>query len=269
MKNGSAFNQNLPHAFVSEKHIDVECVTHIHITMEIVIVTQGTLQMTISGKQYDITEGFGVLIPPFEPHMFHSQKANACHVLIFSNELVGYFFDFVKTHLPKRHIFAVSNASMALVEQILPHRLTTVDCISAQAVLAPLCYDIYQSCEFEERKGSFDSTAYRAMEYIDLHFADPITLKTVSRAIGIHPVTLSKMFSEQIGIGFCYYVQYIRCAHAARLMKMSSLNLSEIAYESGFGSIRTFNRSFLSIYKIPPSEYRKREPMAENTGEMK
>ena len=46
--------KEISYIFLSERHIDVECVVHIHTTMEIVIVNKGTLTMTADGKKYDI-----------------------------------------------------------------------------------------------------------------------------------------------------------------------------------------------------------------------
>lgn len=250
-------DENVDFLFSSAKHTDVECVTHIHITMEIVLVTSGELNMTINGKEYAITEGCGVFVPPLEPHTFHSKKANRCHVLMFSDEIVDYFSTFAKDHLFNRHIFPVSRASFELVNRILPNETNTVDWISANAVIAPLCYDIIHGCEFKKRKIPFDDTAYRILEYVNAHFRENITLDHVARAVAAHPVTVSKMFSKQTKHGFSYYLQYTRCTYAAKLIKVTSLTLSEIAYESGFGCIRSFNRAFLSVYGITPTEYKK------------
>ena len=86
--------KRIPYIFLSERHIDVECVVHIHATMEIVIVNEGTLTMTVGGNEYDIPRGCGLFIPPFSPHTFHSKEPNLCHVFMFSDVLVPYFFDF-------------------------------------------------------------------------------------------------------------------------------------------------------------------------------
>lgn len=247
---------NVPFLFSSARHTDVECVTHIHITMEIVLVTNGVLHMTIGGTDYDICEGYGAFIPPFEPHTFHSKQFNNCHVIMFSKELVSYFFEFIKKNSPKRHIFAVSEASMKLAQEILPDNNNSPDCIGAEAVLAPLCRDICKGCEFESRKHSFDDTAYLIFKYVDAHFTEPLKLSDAARAVGIHPVTISKIFSKHMGVGFNYYLQYQRCTYGARLIKTTDMSFSEIAFEAGFGSIRSFNRAFQSIYGTTPTHYK-------------
>lgn len=150
---------NIDYLFFSAKHTDVECVTHIHITMEIVLVTDGVLNMTVNNKEYAVPQGYGVFVPPLEPHTFHSQNPNQCHVLMFSDEIVEYFSKFTKEHFFDRHIFPVSHTSMEMVNRILPGKANTVDWIRANAVIAPLCYDILCGCEIRERKTPFDETA--------------------------------------------------------------------------------------------------------------
>ena len=250
-------NSRMPFVFSSDRHTDVECVVHIHATMEIVIVNQGTLTMTADGIEYDIPEGHGLFIPPFSPHTFHSKEPNLCHVLAFSEALVPYFFDFVKKNSPSVHLFKLSDASRELSERLLPDKSNSADYITAEAVLAPLCHDIYTWCHFEPRKVFFGDTFAKVIEYIEAHFKEDIDLETVARNVGAHPVTVSKFFSKHTGVGFHYYLQYKRCSHAAYLLKNHNMSISEIAYDSGFGSIRSFNRAFSAVYNVTPTQYKK------------
>lgn len=250
-------NSRMPFIFSSDRHIDVECVVHIHASMEIVIVNNGTLTMTADGIEYNIPEGHGLFIPPFSPHTFHSNEPNLCHVLQFSEVLVPYFFDFVKKNSPTQHLFKLSESSNELSERLLPHKSNSADYITAEAVLAPLCHDIYMQCRFEARSVVFGDIFSRVIEYIDAHFTEDIDLDSIAHAVGAHPVTVSKIFTKSTGVGFHYYLQYQRCSHAAYMIKNSDMNISEIAYDSGFGSIRSFNRAFMEVYNITPTKYRK------------
>lgn len=250
-------NSKMPFIFSSDRHTDVECVVHIHATMEIVIVNKGTLTMTADGIEYDIPEGHGLFIPPFSPHTFHSNEPNLCHVLAFSEVLVPYFFDFVKKNSPTVHLFKLSPESHQLSDRLLPDRSNSADYITAEAVLAPLCHDIYTCCRFEPRRVIFGDTFARVIDYIETHFREEIDLESVARAVCSHPVTVSKIFSQHTGVGFHYYLQYQRCSHAAYLLKNRNMSVSEIAYDSGFGSIRSFNRAFSLVYGTTPTQYRK------------
>ena len=252
----TVFDNNIPFLFASARHKSIECVLHMHATMEIIIVTDGALKMTVGGADYSISKGYGVFVPPFVPHSFNSSEPNECHVLMFSRELVSYFCELLKSHEPIRHIFAISQPALTLTEEILPNDINTTDYVGAQALLAPLCRDILLGCEFKRRGQPPNGCLTAAIEYIEAHFHENIDLKSVAKAIGYHPSTVSKAFSGETGINFNLYLQYVRCAGAARMLQSCKMNIAEVAFSLGFGSIRSFNRTFKGIYGVTPSEYR-------------
>jgi len=249
---------NIPHLFASARHTNVECILHIHPTMEIILVEKGTLNMNVGGIEYRIPAGFGVFVPPFERHMFHSELPNECHVLMFSKELITHFFEYLKNKAPQSHMFKASEESISLVDKVFPSKENQTNYIYAQAVLAPLCMDIYDGCKFNVKNSGAQDCIDEAMEYIEKHFTEKLDLDIVAKMVGIHPVTLSKTFSKNTGVHFNFYLQYLRCSYSARLMKSENMTFAEIAYISGFGSIRSFNRAFLNIYGITPTEYKRK-----------
>lgn len=237
-------------------HTNVECVRHLHPHLEIIEVTEGVLNIRVGSSDYVIPAGQGVFVSAFEPHEFHSEQNNRCRVLMFSPELVATFFEALRGKRTESHIFAVSEASRAVSDSILSGDGGTLGTLEAQALLYPVCLDALRGCTFKEAKRIVDSSAERAFEYMNAHFAESISLDGVARAVGLHPVTLSKMFSKKIGVGFNDCIRYLRCHHAAYLISGSNATFTEIAYSCGFGSVRSFNRSFRAVYGITPGEYR-------------
>ena len=255
MKNKLFFSYTKDCSFLqSERHVNVECPLHLHSTMELVLVTEGTLHMTVAKDEYDISAKQGVFVPPFETHSFHSALPNRCHVLEFSRELVPYFFDYVKEYVPTTHLFSISAESLCLSQALLKQE--PIGIIPAVAVLSPLCYDVFCDCGFEKRQQPLDDTVAEILEYVNEHFRDDISLERVAREIGVHPVTLSKIFTKQAGVSFTHYLQYVRCTHVEKLIRTTQKSFSEIAYDSGFGSIRSFNRTFRTFYGQSPTAYK-------------
>lgn len=249
-------NQDIGFLFASQRHIDVTCVRHLHPSSEIVIVTEGTLEMTVGNRKYSIRSGRGVFVSPFELHSFRSPNRNKCHVLLFSKELAGYFHEFLQDKEMTSHIFSLSEESLRLSERVLPDMRNNANYFTAQAVLSLLCLDIINSGSFVKKERCTDDVIAKALAYINHNFANDLSLEAVANHIGIRPVTLSKSFSKRIGENFNAYVHFLRCNCAADMIKRSSHTMSEIAYLCGFGSIRSFNRNFKSIYGITPSEYK-------------
>ena len=118
-----------------------------------------------------------------------------------------------------------------------------------------LCQLIIDPCLLPRSPISYEA-CHRAISYMCLHFTEPLSLSSVARAVGMHPVTLSKLFADRLGLYFHSYLQYLRCSHALGLIRGGNATLTEVAYSAGFGSIRSFNRAFLAVYGKRPSDYR-------------
>lgn len=82
-----------------------------------------------------------------------------------------------------------------------------------------------------------------------------ITLSSVADALHISRYYASHLFSE-LEVGFNEYINSLRITGACERLKNTKLSISEIAYEVGFGSIRTFNRAFLKVSGMTPRQYR-------------
>lgn len=249
--------ENKSHFFISARHREEDCIRHLHPSLEIVLVTDGILTMEVGEREYRITPGYGVFVPPFRAHLFRSSFGNRYHVLEFSGELVPYFFHYIGAHEPTSHIFPVSAEGAALAAR-LPDSIDSEDHMAIQAVLAPLCYEISEKCGFLPCEGRDNDTCRRVVTYMCANFEEPLTLSSVARAVGIHPVTLSKLLVAELGVHFHSYLQYLRSSHALRLILSGDATLSEIGYRSGFGSIRSFNRAFRTVYGKSPSDCRKK-----------
>ncbi len=248
--------RELPYNFSSEYHKNVECPAHIHYETELVIVKKGVLHMTVGTVLYEIPENHALLVLPFEPHSFSSMQDNYCHVIVFGQEICREFFDFLSTERPISRIFPVSAERMAETDRILPEGDLCADRLRAGAAVYPLCLDAADGCVFEKQKRLFDDVFIEAMKLLHEDYLSDISLESCARKLGVHPVTLSKKFTECAGIGFTRYVSYLRVCHAVWLLGGGMVKtVSEAAFESGFGSIRSFNRVFFDFVGKTPGDY--------------
>lgn len=58
-------------------------------------------------------------------------------------------------------------------------------------------------------------------------------------------------------MNFSTYVNQQRIDYAKNLLISTKLSVAEIAFESGYDSLRTFNRSFRQISGISPTDFRR------------
>lgn len=103
-----------------------------------------------------------------------------------------------------------------------------------------------------------DAALQRVVEYIDNHYASPITLTLLSETFQINPSYLCKLFRERMDKSFIYYLNEVRIRHARQLLAGSRLSVDEIADKTGFNNANYFVRVFKKTTGMTIGEYRKK-----------
>lgn len=241
----------------SQRHINVSAPLHVNIEMEFVIVTDGKVIMQIGNEKYTINAGFACFIMPFEPHSFHTDIYSKCHVLMFSSNIINDFFRFLVSNNSDTKRFEISSEVIAITDKILPFEKNSADIIDALACVAPICAEIKHNCVFTKGIRLYDDVFFQALSIANENFATQITVEEVAKKIGINAATLGRIFACNAKVSFTTYINSLRCHYAAVRMLETDDSFTEIAYSSGFGSIRNFNRVFLKHMNQTPSEFKK------------
>lgn len=93
-------------------------------------------------------------------------------------------------------------------------------------------------------------------DYLDLHYTEDITLEKVADIAGFSKFHFSRIFKQCSGQNFYDYLCFKRIKAAEMLLLEPELSITEIALQSGFSSLSTFNRTFKRSKNCTPSEYR-------------
>lgn len=98
----------------------------------------------------------------------------------------------------------------------------------------------------------------RAMRLVTDGAVERIGVAGVASALGYSQRHLNRVVTEELGAGLLAIARTQR-AHTARiLLETTDLPASEVAWAAGFGSIRSFNDTFGSVYGEAPRELRAR-----------
>ena len=95
-----------------------------------------------------------------------------------------------------------------------------------------------------------------ACNYIIDNCEQELTLESVADYIGFSSCYFSRIFKQATGYHFVEYLTLQRVKRAQALLSDTSLNITDISYQSGFKSISTFNRVFKQYRSCSPREYR-------------
>jgi len=97
----------------------------------------------------------------------------------------------------------------------------------------------------------------KALDFMEGHYADQITLPSVARKVGLSKSRLSHIFTTQTGMSFIAYLNSIRINWAKYYLVNSRLRISEMAFKVGFGNLSHFNHIFRAATGLSPSQYRR------------
>lgn len=102
----------------------------------------------------------------------------------------------------------------------------------------------------------------KSVSYVESHYTDPITIDKLAAFSNLSVRHFTRIFRDTYQTTPGNYILSLRIAHACQLLKNTSLNISEIAFQSGFNDSNYFSRQFRKLYQLTPKEYRRQNRIA-------
>ncbi len=97
----------------------------------------------------------------------------------------------------------------------------------------------------------------RLRQYVEQSYSDPISLGKAAGIAALESSYFSSYFHVKVGITFTEWLRQVRIEKAMELMKAKDFSITEVAYEVGFGDLRTFERAFKQHTRMTPREFKK------------
>ena len=111
----------------------------------------------------------------------------------------------------------------------------------------------------EKQKNHYSSGVRKAIDYMCIHLAKPITVKELAKEAGINQQHLVKVFCQETGMTFKQYLAKKRCEIAAELLLESRLSVQEISAYVGYEDSNYFSKVFKINKGVSPQNYRKEQ----------
>lgn len=94
-----------------------------------------------------------------------------------------------------------------------------------------------------------------AIQYIKEHYAEDITLQTLSQELGISPLYVSQLFKKEVGINLMTYITKYRISVSKELLKSGKYKIYEVSEMVGYQTVQYFSNSFKKETGKKPSDY--------------
>lgn len=101
------------------------------------------------------------------------------------------------------------------------------------------------------------NTVSRALRLIEMGALDDASIDELATRLGVGERQLRRLFRQHLGASPISVAQTRRVLLAKQLIHETRLPMAQIAFASGFGSIRRFNEIFRSLYQRAPGELRR------------
>ncbi|WP_112249067.1 AlkA N-terminal domain-containing protein [Kribbella monticola] len=98
----------------------------------------------------------------------------------------------------------------------------------------------------------------RAVQLIISGVLDAADETALGAQLGMSARHLRRLFNDHLGVTPDQFARSRRAHFARRLLDDSELTIADIAFASGFGSLRQFNRAMREVFRATPRELRER-----------
>jgi len=242
---------------------------HWHDEIEIIYILRGSINFVIETQTYNIKEGDILFIKSGEIHR--------CYGGVNCEQIIIEFGHYLDNEILKTQTLIhpgtpglLSNNLHSEIEELILQICNEYE-NKRQAwnfMIKSALYKIVGLLDREYIKdvkidlnknvisGYYNEILHDVFEYIEANYKSDVTIEEISRVANFSKHYFNKFFKKATNKTFARYINDVRIEKAQTLLKGSKQSISDIAYEVGFNSIKTFNRVFKQKVGCTPSEYR-------------
>ena len=208
------------------------------------------MKVQVDDKSYLLNKGDAVLIFPEQIHSI--QSTTSAHTLfIFSPRIIQSFTQEKSGYLPIKNSFSptleIFNSLVSLSENKSKFEI--------KGALYTTCAIFDNQTEYRPITADKQDVLVKILSFTEQNFTHDCSVLSFSNKMGYNPDYVSRLFKKKMGISYTQYVNARRLNNAVYLLLNTDNSCLNCALESGFDSLRTFNRNFKQFFHTTPKEY--------------
>ncbi|MCL2078029.1 MAG: AraC family transcriptional regulator [Oscillospiraceae bacterium] len=257
-----------------------DCRGHRHSAIEIIMPLKGSCDVKVNEQAYSLEEFDIIIIPSGASHEVHAPKTAGgrlalqfdftllktvrnladARYMFYEPRLITHgespeihravkslLLDSLDEYEKKREYYEASITAKLISLTILIARKQQENAVGALSL---------NLSEHLIKRKAHVVNFNRCIEYIHQHYRDDLSLEYVSGISGFSKYHFTRWFKRFAGMSFYDYLTRVRIKVAEAMLINSESPITEIALESGFQSIATFNRVFKNSKNLTPTEFR-------------
>ena len=253
--------------FEVSRNFDLQFPPHLHRCYELIYVVEGRLNAIVDNRWMPLPAGKAILFLSNQVHGFETEGHSVMHVIDFAPEFVPAFLRMTAGfRVPDPRFFLEPSVLELLSTSIFPkigidetHNFSEL--MLRKGLLYLVCNSFWAQVAHEPSFGAEKPLFSKAVEYIQNHFKEQLTLSDLARHLGYDYNYISHYLRDNLGMTFMQYLNNCRVSCAKQLLAETALPVQEVMEQSGFVCSRTFNKVFRQMTRTTPSKYREAEKM--------
>lgn len=258
---------------------------HWHYEFQLTYVVRGTISVFFNQQTIDLHEGQGIYINPEVLHMIRDRyDSDAMFIsLDVSPKLLTSFPNSVFERSYVKPVFCSSAADAVILDpgvfwqkKILDEAMRIEQDYKSRSfgwelAVGSSLYAIWKElvCHLQESLAEHDAPAAdgarmrrnqrikEILSYIREHFTEKITLDEIAKHLHLSTNECCRFFKKNMNCTLFEYITEYRLSKSMELLEHTDLPVSQIAYESGFGSSSYFIEKFRKNVGMTPAAFRK------------
>lgn len=248
---------------------------HWHNALEIIMPVENYYDVEACGQHYHLQPDDILIIPAGEMHTLYAPRTGQRFIFQFDVSIISHISGYSV-------IQSLMTTCLHITKSSDPHIYSSV-----RQLLLQMKDEYFDSTEFRElsihssltkllvivgRERLNGTTVFsntrvykqkeylqkfqNVISYIDSHYTENLSLDTIASYSGFSKYHFTRLFKQYTNFTYYEYLIFRRLKTAEELLAQPNLSVTEIALQSGFSSISSFNRIFKQKKGCTPSEYR-------------
>jgi AraC-like DNA-binding protein len=112
--------------------------------------------------------------------------------------------------------------------------------------------------QLNNRKNKYQHKMQQVASWIESHLQENLGLDQAAAEFGLSRSLFSREFHRHTGMSFVEHCNIRRIEKAALVLSSTDLNITEVAFGSGFSNLSHFHRQFKANYGLTPGAFRRK-----------
>ncbi len=246
---------------------------HWHNSVEIVYMLNGNATVFLEGTEYRVVPGEFLVI---DTKQIHEYRCTHTYMML----IIRVEDDLIQSLMGNKRDFRFLCSREELTKELVTPYLEIADKLKeltrlflqrgkgfrlgCNSIVLDVMYRLVLNFSFPLYKDDLPEPSRNQLrtkeiiEYIDQHYAEPLSLEQIAEQFGLNSDYFSRMFRKNVGIPFTQHINYVRLTHIYHDICSTDNPIMEILDKHGFTNYKLFSRMFKELYGETPRDVRRR-----------